>query len=225
MRWAGWLLLLILAIATGCRSEAVSTAEPSSCVSVDPLRILVLGDSIAAGHPLHAPDRWSDTLQAILRVAQPARPVEIRNLAKAGSKVDFLTSSTSTESDLASYRFAIVIEGVNDLVATPLSDWARRYRAAIERLEARGLTVIVGTAPPAFAPGEFLDTYDQVAKTLRLIAAERSRPLLDIERQWRDLGAAAVKGFYVDVVHQNHAGQAVMADLAASLIGTQTRAC
>ena len=185
----------------------------------------MLGDSIAAGHPLHAPDRWSDKLQANLRLARPARLIAIRNLAKAGSKVDFLTSSISAEPDLPSYRYAIVIEGVNDIVATTLDDWARRYRLAIENLEASGIRVVIGTAPPAIAGGEFLDTYDQVAMTLRTIAAECSRSLLDVERHWRDLGAAAVKGFYVDIIHQNGAGQAEMADLAASLFGTQARAC
>jgi lysophospholipase L1-like esterase len=215
----GWTLFLALSVSAGCTSGgAQPTVVPSHCGASDPLTILVLGDSIAAGHPLQAPDRWSDVLERTLRVAQPARAIEVRNAARNAAKVDALESSIAAEPDLSRFGIAIVIEGVNDVGITPLDDWAGRYRTAVETLEARGVTVVVGTAPPAFAPGEFFDTYDRVATTLRTIAEERGRPILDIDRDWRDLGPAAVEGFYVDIIHQNVAGQAVIADLAGSLL-------
>jgi lysophospholipase L1-like esterase len=219
VRQTCWILLVVLSVSAGCTSGGIQpTVVPSHCGASDPLTILVLGDSIAAGHPLQAPDRWSDVLERTLRLVQPSRVVEIRNLAKNATRVDFLASSIAAEPDLSKYRVAIVIEGVNDVGVTPLDDWARRYRTAVESLEASGVTVVVGTAPPAFAPGEFFDTYDQVATTLRTIAHERGRPLFDIDRQWSDLGPQAVEDFYADIIHQDAAGQITMADLAAPLV-------
>jgi lysophospholipase L1-like esterase len=177
----------------------------------------VLGDSIAAGHPLEAPDRWTDRFAETLRGALPDRVVEVLNVASRGAGIDSLEASVGAQQDLADFQVAIVIEGVNDVGVTPIDGWARRYRMVVETLERRGVVVVVGTAPPAFGSGQFFDTYDQVASTLRSIAAEGQRPLLDIEGNWREIGPKKAESFYVDVIHQNAAGQALMADRASSL--------
>jgi lysophospholipase L1-like esterase len=177
----------------------------------------VLGDSIAAGHPLEAPDRWTDRLAETLRSALPDRVVEVRNVASKGTRIDVLEASVGAQHDLASFQVAVVIEGVNDVGVTPMDEWARRYRMVVETLEGSGLVVVVGTAPPAIGSGQYFDTYDQVASTLRSIAAEGERHLLDIEGNWRDIGPKKAESLYVDVIHQNVAGQELMADLASSL--------
>jgi lysophospholipase L1-like esterase len=218
MRLTGWLIIPVLSVASGCNSGASpSPCEPPSD-EAGALRILVLGDSIAEGQPLAGTDRWSERLAGILRAALPDRVVEVRNAARNGSRVDYLESSIVAQEDLASFTVAIVIEGVNDLGVTQLAEWAPRYERAVETLEAKGLAVIIGTAPPLLDDGRFSDTYDRIAATLRSIASEHDGRLLDIERLWRERGAEAAAAFYADRIHQSAAGQAVMADLAAGLI-------
>jgi lysophospholipase L1-like esterase len=223
------LIVAALAVATACATRSPSPSpspiqSPPPCDSpaVGPggLNILVLGDSIAAGDPLKGDDRWSATLQRLLAAALPQRVVYVCNAAVGGSRIDFLESSIAGRSDLGGYQVGLVIEGVNDDGFTPLEEWARRYAAAVAVLEAKGLAVVIGTSPPTIVDGRFTDRYQPIADALRRIAADEGRLLLDIERHWRGLGAEAAGPLYSDLIHQGPAGQAVMAEMAASLIRT-----
>jgi hypothetical protein len=51
---------------------------------------------------------------------------------------------------------------------------------------------------------------------LRAIAG--TRPMLDLEKDWRELGAETAAGYYVDVLHQNAAGQTVIAQRARAVL-------
>jgi lysophospholipase L1-like esterase len=184
------------------------------------LNILVLGDSIAAGDPLTGKDRWSATLERLLAAALPERVIHVCNAAVGGSRIDFLESSIAGRSDLDRYDVALVIEGVNDDGFTPLDEWARRYAGAVSLLEAKGLGVVIGTAPPTLVEGQFTARYQPIAEELRRIAAREGRLLLDVDRHWRDLGPNDAGPFYSDLIHQGPAGQAVMAEMAASLVRT-----
>ncbi len=218
-------LVFALTVAIACTAKSGSPMpSPPPC---DPpaaarvvLNILVLGDSIAAGDPLTGKDRWSATLERLLAAALLERVVHVCNAAVGGSRIDFLESSIAGRSDLGSYDVALVIEGVNDDGFTPLDEWARRYGAAVAKLEAGGLVVVIGTAPPTLVQGRFTDRYQPIAEELRRIAAVEGRVLLDVDGHWRDLGPEEAGPFYSDLIHQGPAGQAVIAEMAASLIRT-----
>lgn len=222
MRWVLSVAILVgVGVASVMSYGRTSAVAQSRCGpptgGADPLRILVLGDSIAAGSPLNAPDRWSDRMQMTLQEANPGRCVEVRNLAVGGTMVDFLEASVA-QPDLDTFAVAIVFEGVNDLGYVPFDEWRTRYEAAVKRLEAHGLRVIVGTPPPTIVDGLFEHKVDGLAAAERSIACDHRRPLLDVERRWREVGAKVAAPYYVDAIHQGGLGQAVMADMAARLI-------
>lgn len=204
------------AIAATAPPEASSTPAPCPVASSDPATcILVLGDSIASGEGAAGPDRWPARLEAALRQDLPGRNIIVSNWAQAGSQVDLLETRVA-ELPLESYEVAIVITGLNDTAVRSVDAWAPRYSAAIDKLEDAGLTVVFGTAPPAFEGGVFTDTYASVAEELRDIAG--TRPMLDLERHWRELGVGRAGDYYVDHIHQNAAGQALIAEQARSIL-------
>ena len=177
------------------------------------LCVLVLGDSIAEGVPVTGDARWWPTLRGLLQRDLADRRIEIDSWAVSGSRVDVLESAATDQPNVATYRIAIVIEGVNDEHSMTAAAWAPRYGAAVTALEAKGLTVIVATPPPSFENGAFGARYEPFAAAVRTIAAGR-RPLLDIAARWRADGPAVAGAYYVDLVHQSAAGQALMAALA-----------
>jgi lysophospholipase L1-like esterase len=186
-----------------------STREPTSC-------ILVLGDSIASGEGAAGSDRWPARLETLLRTDFPGRTVIVSNLAQAGSQVELLERQIA-ELPLEPYDVAIVISGVNDTSTRQIEQWAPRYAKVIDALEAAGLTVVIGTAPPTLEGGAFTDRYAQVAEELRTIAG--GRPMLDLAKDWLDLGVDTAGAYYADDIHQNAAGQAVIAEKARPIVG------
>ena len=139
----------------------------------------------------------------------------VSNWAQAGSQIDLLESRVA-ELPLGSYDVAIVITGLNDTSVRPLAAWSPRYQAAIEQLEDAGLTVVIGTAPPALEGGVLTDRFAAVADELRAIAG--TRPMLDLENDWRALGVDTAAGYYHDELHQNAAGQAAIAERARAVL-------
>jgi lysophospholipase L1-like esterase len=210
-------MLLVSSCATASTATPAASATPVPCggSSDDTTCVLVLGDSIAAGEGAAGVDRWPARLEALLRQDLPERNVMVSNWAQGGSQINLLESRVA-ELPLGSYDVAIVITGLNDTTVRPLDEWSPRYQAAIEKLESAGLTVVIGTAPPAFEGGVFTDRFAAVADELRVIAG--TRPMLDLEKDWRELGAETAGGYYVDVLHQNAAGQAVIAERARSVL-------
>jgi lysophospholipase L1-like esterase len=182
-----------------------------------PLCILVLGDSIAAGEPLRGSDRWWALLASALGSALPDYDVAVDSWAVSGSQIDVLESAARDQPALDSYQIAIVIEGVNDEATLPIDDWRKRYEAAIAAMERRGLVVVVGTPPPSFERGGFMTRYDVTAATLREVAANR-RPLLDVAARWHADGAATASAYYADLIHQSAVGQRVMAEMARDVV-------
>ena len=202
------------------------TAPANECDQAhgDATEVVALGDSIAAGTYLSAPDRWTDQLEQILDSRLPKKGLTVTNRGAAGAEVDGLEAAVG-RTDIRDFDVAIVIEGVNDVGKTSIEDWAARYEQSVISLEAIGLEVVVGTAPPALRDGQFLDTYNETAARLRAIAGSK-RTLLDIDARWRSLGAATVSGYYADLLHQTKSGQTAQAQLAADvLLGLVGDAC
>ena len=116
----------------------------------DPLCIVVLGDSIAAGVPLDGADRWWKRLERALADALPGATLAVVNWAVPRGRVNVLESAANDQPNLNSFDIAIVIEGVNDVDHTPTDEWTKRYEDAVQRMEDLGLTVIVAAPPPNF---------------------------------------------------------------------------
>jgi lysophospholipase L1-like esterase len=211
-------MVLVSSCATASTATPVPSATPAPCPATAgdaATCILVLGDSIAAGEGAAGTDRWPARLEALLREDLPDRNVMVSNWAQGGSQINLL-ESRATEMPLDAYEVAIVITGLNDTSLMRIDQWAPRYVAAIEKLEDAGVKVVIGTAPPTFEGGVFTDRFAAVAEELREIAGDR--PMLDIAKEWQELGVDTAADYYLDVVHQNAKGQAVIAALARTVV-------
>ena len=194
-------------------------AQPECPLSSEsnPLCIVVLGDSIAAGVPLEGDERWWMRMEDALAAALPNRPVAVANWAVPRSRLDVLESATTDQPALDSFDIAIVLEGVNDVGRTPVDAWAKGYEAAVERMEARGLTVVVATPPPNFEDGAIQHRHDEIDDAVRAMTSHH-RPLLDIAARFMADGNGTAGSYYVGNLHQGDAGQRVIADMATSIV-------
>jgi peptidoglycan/LPS O-acetylase OafA/YrhL/lysophospholipase L1-like esterase len=211
-------MVLVSSCATASTATPVPSATPAPCPATAgdaATCILVLGDSIAAGEGAAGTDRWPARLEALLREDLPDRNVMVSNWAQGGSQINLLENRVA-EMPLDAYEVAIVITGLNDTSLMRIDQWAPRYVAAIEKLEDAGVKVVIGTAPPTFEGGVFTDRFAAVAEELRDIAGDR--PMLDIAKEWQELGVDTAADYYLDVVHQNAKGQAVIAALARTVV-------
>ncbi|WP_322411838.1 SGNH/GDSL hydrolase family protein [Microbacterium invictum] len=153
----------------------------------DPIELVILGDSIAAG--LGA-DRPKETLGA--RVAKGVgaaarRPVRLRSVAVVGSESSALPAQIERiPSDLRP-DLAVIIVGGNDVThRVPLDVSLRHLRDAVRVLRARGARVVVGTCPD-------LGALRPVPQPLRVLASRLSRQLAAGQaRVAREEGAHAV---------------------------------
>lgn len=210
------LLILWLVILTSCSSAAPSapsslaaTASPTGPPAV---KIAVLGDSIAAGTGASGFDAiWWVRAQLALRQSRPL--VTFTNFAQAGSGVDYL-ERTARVVDPKDYRIAVVIEGRNDQIDE--AAWRPRFSAVVEALEAKSITVVLGTYPPAFVNGAFSEFPRNTV--IRAIAEAGHRPLLDFEARWRAAGPTMAAGWYTDQVHANDPGQKIEAEVAIPIL-------
>lgn len=143
----------------------------------EPVDLLVLGDSIAAG--LGA-DRRKDTLGA--RVSRGVarrlqRPVRLRTAAVVGSESSALAEQIDRLPENYRPAVAIIVVGGNDVThRVPPSRSAAALVAAIERLRERGAEVVVGTCPD-------LGALRPVPQPLRALGSRLSRQLARVQTQ------------------------------------------
>ncbi len=137
----------------------------------DPLDLLVLGDSIAAG--LGA-ERRKDTLGG--RVArglaqQLDRSVRLRTGAVVGAESSALAGQIDELPPTYRPDVAVIIVGGNDVThRVPVATSVQHLEEAIARLRARGAEVIVGTCPD-------LGALRPVPQPLRALGSRMSRQL------------------------------------------------
>lgn len=137
----------------------------------EPLDLLLVGDSIAAG--LGAP-RPKDTLGGRLSkglARRCHRPVRLRTAAVVGAESAGLAAQLDALP--ADYRpdVAVVVVGGNDVThRVPTAAAAGLLREAVERLRGIGVEVVVGTCPD-------LGALRAVPQPLRTLGARMSRQL------------------------------------------------
>ncbi|KXC05864.1 GDSL family lipase [Microbacterium hominis] len=137
----------------------------------EPIELVVVGDSIAAG--LGA-DRAKDVLGARLAKGIAAflqRPVQLRTVATVGAQSQDLARQLDRLPGGYRPDAAVIIVGGNDVThRTPVSGAAADLEEAVRRLRATGAAVVVGTCPD-------LGALRPVPQPLRALGAQASRQL------------------------------------------------
>jgi lysophospholipase L1-like esterase len=153
----------------------------------DPVQLVMLGDSIAAGLGAETPKH---TLGAQLakRIAKSTRrSVNLRTAAVVGSESSMLGAQLATLPTGYSADVAVIVVGGNDVthrVKTSLS--LRHLEHAVQHLQEHGTEVVVGTCPD-------LSALTAVPQPLRTMLGVASRQLAVAQRKLAlDLGARAV---------------------------------
>ena len=137
----------------------------------EPLELLILGDSIAAG--LGA-TRRKETLGA--RIAKglanrARRPVRLRTVAVVGSESSALREQLDDLPDEYEPDVAVIVVGGNDIThRVPVATSVSHLTEAIARLRSRGTQVVVGTCPD-------LGALRPVPQPLRSLGSRMSRQL------------------------------------------------
>jgi lysophospholipase L1-like esterase len=153
----------------------------------DPVDLLVLGDSLAAG--LGA-ERRKETLGGRLAKGlgrRLHRPVRLRTGAVVGSESPDLDAQLALLPAGYAPDVAVIVVGGNDVThRLPVSTSTRHLRHAIDELRARGAEVVVGTCPD-------LGALRPVPQPLRRLVSSLSRRLAEAQTATaRDAGAVAV---------------------------------
>jgi lysophospholipase L1-like esterase len=143
----------------------------------DPVRLLVLGDSIAAG--LGAED-GGGTLGARLakRIAKAThRSVDLTTGAVVGSESAEVMAQIERLPPTYRADVAVVIVGGNDVIhRVPVADSVKHLTEVVERLRERGTAVVVGTCPD-------LGALRAVPNPLRALGSRVSRQLAAAQAQ------------------------------------------
>ncbi|WP_412960723.1 SGNH/GDSL hydrolase family protein [Microbacterium sp. 179-I 3D2 NHS] len=158
-----------------------------STLDGEPIDLLVLGDSIAAG--LGA-QRRKDTLGGRLAkgvALRMRRPVRLRTAAVVGSESSDLPDQLDAVPEGYRPHAAVIVVGGNGVThRLPVSVSAQHLHETIRRLRAVGAEVVVGTCPD-------LGALRPVPQPLRRLASSMSRRLADVQAETaRRAGAEVV---------------------------------
>ena len=141
----------------------------------EPVELVVLGDSIAAG--LGA-ERRKDTLGARLAkglARRLGRPVRLRTAAIVGAESSVLAEQVDGLPADYTPDAAVIVVGGNDIThRVPVPTSIAHLENAILRLRARGAVVVVGTCPD-------LGALRPVPQPLRALGSRLSRQLADAQ--------------------------------------------
>jgi lysophospholipase L1-like esterase len=147
----------------------------------DPLDLLLLGDSIAAGLGVERPRETLGARLARGLAKATRRAVRLRTGARVGSESSMLVGQLDALP--AGYRadVAVIVVGGNDVThRVPVAESVRHLEEAIGRLRAAGTVVVVGTCPD-------LGALRPVPQPLRALGSRASRQLAQAQ------AAAAVR--------------------------------
>ncbi|WP_460066429.1 SGNH/GDSL hydrolase family protein [Streptomyces sp. YKOK-I1] len=149
------------------------TYDAPGTPAAPPLRLVLLGDSTAAGQGVHRSGQTPGALLASGLAAVAERPVELRNVALPGAQSDDLDRQVALilgTSDQVP-DICVIMIGANDVTQRmPPTRSVRHLSAAVRRLRTAGAEVVVGTCPD-------LGTIEPVPQPLRWLARRASRQL------------------------------------------------
>ncbi|WP_329787812.1 SGNH/GDSL hydrolase family protein [Lentzea sp. DG1S-22] len=113
----------------------------------DPLRLAVLGDSMAVGVGVTHPSQMPGVLLALALAEEAGRPVRLSTYAVSGSTTrDLVPQVDAAVRDEP--RVALIIIGANDVTSRMgTGESARLLAEQVRRLRATGCGVVVGTCP------------------------------------------------------------------------------
>lgn len=136
----------------------------------DPVTLVMLGDSVAAGYGVEKPRQTPGALLATGISRRLGRPVRLRRLAVPGAESRRLGPQVEAALELAP-DLAVIIIGGNDVThRTDRAAAVRHLVAAVRALRAAGAEVVVGTCPD-------LGTIRPIRPPLRWLARRWSRQL------------------------------------------------
>ncbi|MCY4725010.1 SGNH/GDSL hydrolase family protein [Nocardioides sp. STR2] len=142
----------------------------------EPVDLLVLGDSIAAG--LGA-DRAKDTLGGRLArgiASHAGRSVRLRTAAVVGAESSMLAGQLASLPPGYRPHVAVIVVGGNDVThRVPVAESVRHLAEAVDDLRGRGTEVVVGTCPD-------LGALRPVPQPLRALGSLASRQLAEAQR-------------------------------------------
>lgn len=141
--------------------------------SMEPVRMSMLGDSLAAGQGVRRAGQTPGALLASGLAAVAERPVDLWNVALPGARSDDLDRQISLLlADPARIPdVCVIMIGANDVThRMPATESVRLLSAAVRRLRTAGAEVVVGTCPD-------LGTVEPVYQPLRWLARRASRQL------------------------------------------------
>jgi lysophospholipase L1-like esterase len=162
-------------------------------MSGEPLRLVVLGDSAAAGYGARTPDETFGAVLATGLADQAQRPVHLTCVAANGAQTSALEGQIRRARPHAPHVCAIII-GANDVThKVRPSDSLRYLKSAVSTLRAQGSEVVVGTCPDLGTVRPIPPPLRQVARTWsrRLAAAQA---IAVIESGGRAVSLATILG-------------------------------
>ena len=149
---AGVLLVALEGLVAAKRTYASSDQAPSVSGMFGsgdgaPLRLLMLGDSTAAGLGVEQTEETVGGRLAEL-VASTGRPVRLDSVAVSGSRAADLATQVSRALVRGAPDIAVILIGSSDATHfTTLAELEKHLQAAVTRLRAAGTEVVVGTCP------------------------------------------------------------------------------
>lgn len=153
----------------------------------EPIELLILGDSVAAGLGATRPKETLGGRLAKGLAKRGGRPVRLRSLALVGSESPDLAGQLDRLAAEDRVDVAVIVVGGNDVThRIPVAESVRHLVTAIRRLQDRGARVVVGTCPD-------LGALRPVPQPLRTLASRLSRRLAEAQAEGAErAGAAAV---------------------------------
>lgn len=191
------------------------------------LRLVVLGDSTGAGVGVHRTEATLGAQAATRLAAAAGRPVELTSVAVSGSRAGDLGPQVGRALAAGRPEVALVMIGANDAVhLTGLGDVRSSLAAALRRLDAAGVAVVLATCPDLGTVRSFTRPLRDVAAFAgRRVAAAQRRAARDAgldQDHVVDLAARTGPAFRADprllsedLFHPSAAGYALWADAVA----------
>ena len=143
----------------------------------DPIDLLLLGDSIAAGLGAGSPDETLGAQLATRLAKKTRRTVRLRSAAHVGSETSMVRAQLAALPPGYRADVAVIVVGGNDVThRVRPAESVRHLREVLEPLVAVGTEVVVGTCPDLGALGA-------VPQPLRTLASRSSRQLAAAQRE------------------------------------------